>query len=76
MVLGITLDNANLLRPALLEAASSAEVAQVAHDKDNYGQRYVLDCEVVRPAGKTKVRSNWIILNGEDFSRLTSCYVL
>ena len=73
MVLGITLDNANLLRPALLEAASSAEVA---HDKDDYGQRYVLDCEVVGPAGKTKVRSNWIILNGEDFSRLTSCYVL
>jgi len=28
-----------LLRPALLEAASSAEVA---HDKDDNGQRYVL----------------------------------
>jgi hypothetical protein len=28
------------------------------------------------PAGQAKVRSGWIVRSGEDFARLTSCYVL
>ena len=73
-VLGITQDNAGLLRLALLGAAYSEEVTE--GDKDDYGQRYVLDCEVAGPAGKATVRSSWIVLSAEDFPRLTSCYVL
>jgi hypothetical protein len=72
--LGITQDNAGELRRALLEAAFSAEATE--GDKDEYGQRYVLDCEIAGPAGSAMVRSSWIILSEEDFPRLTSCYVL
>ena len=72
--LGITQHNAGVLRRALLEAASSAEVTE--GDKDDYGQRYLLDCEVAGPAGNATVRGSWIVLGGEDFPRLTSCYVL
>ena len=74
VALGITQGNADLLRRALLEAASSTQVTE--GDKDDYGQRYVLDCEVVGPAGKATVRSSWIVLTREDFPRLTSCHVL
>ena len=73
-VLGITRDNADLLRQALLAAASAAAVTE--GDKDDYGQRYVLDCGVAGPGGTATVRSSWIVLTGEDFPRLTSCYVL
>ena len=72
--LGITRENAGVLRQALLEAAVSAEAT--LGDKDDYGQRYVLDFEVAGPAGKGTVRSRWIVLSGEEFPRLTSCYVL
>ena len=72
--LGIRQEDTGLLRQALLEAAAAAEV--VLGDKDDFGQRYVLDCEVAGPAGKATVRSSWIVLRGEDFPRLTSCYVL
>jgi hypothetical protein len=62
-VLGITQDNPGVLRRALLEAASSAEVKKA--DKDDYGQRDVLGCEVAGPAGNAMVRSIWIVLRGE-----------
>jgi len=73
-VLGIRQEDAGFLRQVLLEAAVAAEVT--LGDKDDYGQRYVLDCEIVGPAGKAAVRSSWIVLHGQDFPRLTSCYVL
>ena len=41
-----------------------------------YGQLYVLDFPVQGPRGEAMVRSGWIIRQGEDFPRLTSCYVL
>ncbi len=72
--LGITQENAGLLRQALLEAAASAEAT--LGDKDDYGQRYMLNCEIAGPAGKGTVRSSWIVLHGQDFPRLTSCFVL
>jgi hypothetical protein len=73
-VLGITRDEADILRQALLAAASTAEAAE--GDKDDYGQRYVLDSEIAGPRGTATVRASWIVLTGEDFPRLTSCFVL
>jgi hypothetical protein len=70
-VLGITRDEADILRQALLTAASTVEATE--GDKDDYGQRYVLDCE---PGGTGTVRASWIVLTDEDFPRLTSCFVL
>jgi hypothetical protein len=72
--LGLTAPDADVLRHALLEAAVKYE-AELA-DQDDYGQRYVLDFPMKGPAGEAAVRSNWIVLTGEDFPRLTSCYVL
>ncbi len=73
-VLGLTTSYAEELRDALLEAGRTGEAT--AGDQDEYGQRYVVDFTMNGPAGKARVRSSWIIRTGEDFPRLTSCYVL
>lgn len=72
--LGLTADQAEALQDALLEAARTAEAS--ATDRDDYGQLYVVDFTMERPAGQAQVRSSWIVRTGEDFPRLTSRYVL
>src|SRR6266849_3244637 len=72
--LGLTVDHAEELRSALLEAARWEEAT--AMDQDEYGQRFVVDFKMNGPAGEGRVRSSWIVRAGEDFPRLTSCYVL
>lgn len=71
--LGISLEQADLLQKALLEAAATAEAT--ATDQDSYGQRYVVDFIMKGPDGTATIRSSWIVRTGEDFPRLTSCYV-
>ena len=44
-------------------------------EKDDCGQRYVIDLQVERPSGHATVRSAWIVLADEDFPRFVSCYV-
>ncbi len=73
-VLGLTAADADVLRQALLGAAREGQALE--SDRDNYGQRYVVDLEMSGPRGRASVQSSWIILHGEDFPRLTSCYVL
>jgi hypothetical protein len=72
--LGLTEDDADVLREALLSAAAQSDARQ--GEKDDYGQRYLLDFQMSGPAGEAVVRSIWIVLKGEDVPRLTSCYVL
>ena len=72
--LGLTAKNAELLRDALLIAAQTSETTPT--EKIEYGQLYVLDFLMNGPAGKAIVRSGWIVRTGEDFPRLTSCYVI
>jgi hypothetical protein len=72
-VLGLTAADADVLRQALLKAALEGEALE--GEGDDYGQRYVVDLEVQGPRGRAMVRSSWIVLHGEDFPRLTSCYV-
>lgn len=72
--LGLTEGDAAELQHALLEAAQIEEV--VSGEQDSYGQRYVLDFPLSTAAGRAVVRSSWIVRQGEDFPRLTSCYVL
>jgi hypothetical protein len=72
--LGISADQADLLRDGLLQSARTEEATPT--DQDEFGQRYVVDFDMNGPAGKARVRSAWIIRTGEDFPRLTSCYVL
>lgn len=43
---------------------------------DNYGQRYVIDFELVGPRAKSMIRSAWIIRSNEAVPRLVTCYIL
>lgn len=72
--LGLTAQHAGDLRNALVEAARAEEAT--ATDQDEYGQRYTVDFTMNGPAGTARIRSSWIVRAGEDFPRLTSCYVL
>jgi Domain of unknown function (DUF6883) len=72
--LGLTAADADVLRQALLKAAIESEVT--AGERDDFGQRYVLDFELTGPKGKATVRSSWIILSGQAFPRLISCYIV
>ena len=72
--LGITSDDAEILRQTLLDAA--VEKSATLGEQDDYGQRYVLDFRMTGPRGSATVRSRWIILTGEKVPRLVTCYVL
>jgi hypothetical protein len=72
--LGLTGEHVEDLRNALLAAAINNDATPV--ERDEYGRRYVVDFMANGPAGQAKIRSSWIIRRGEDFPRLTSCYVL
>jgi hypothetical protein len=72
--LGLTREHAEDLRKALLEVALTNNASPLLHDE--YGKRYVVDFKATGPSGEAEVRSSWIIRRGENFPRLTSCYVL
>jgi len=72
--LGIAAEHADILRHALLEAALHSEATR--SERDDYGERYVLDFEMDGPSGRALVRSLWIVRTGEDIPRLSSCFVL
>jgi hypothetical protein len=72
--IGIREADAEELRTALLAAAGEADaelgVANV------YGQRYIVDFDLVRQGSVVRIRSTWIVRIGDNLPRLTSCYVL
>lgn len=72
--LGLTADDAEYLRDALLEAVQVYEATLI--QATEFGQLYVLDFPLVGRNGQEEtVRSGWIVRYGEEFPRLTSCYV-
>jgi hypothetical protein len=72
--LGITADDADELKQAILSAVITEEATPT--ERDEYGQRFVVDFSMKRQEKEAVVRSSWIIRSGEDDPRLTSCYVL
>jgi hypothetical protein len=72
--LGLTADRAEDLRAAVLAAVRAREASAVKQDM--HGQHYVVDFPMTTPVGRALVPSSWIVRDGEDFPRLTSCYVL
>lgn len=73
-VLGITADDAEELRQALLSAARLLDA--IPTERDEYGQRFVLDFPLEWHGRRAIIRSSWIVRSGEESVRLTSCYVL
>jgi hypothetical protein len=71
---GIGQADVGVLRKALFAAATSAEALPGAASP--YGQRYIVDFDLVRQAKTVRVRSMWIVRVGEDLPRLTSCFAL
>lgn len=72
--LGFTAEDAPELQHLLLNAAREKEAVFLG--ADDYGQRYTIDLTVSTIRGTASVRSLWIVRVGENFPRLTSCYVL
>jgi hypothetical protein len=71
--LGITSEDAEVLRQRLLDGA--AEEDATLGEQDDYGQRYVLDFVMTGPGGSATVRSVWIVLANQSAPRLLTCYV-
>jgi hypothetical protein len=71
--LGFDQSHAIELRTILLRVALERDAR--LGEKDSFGQRYLIDFPLSGRAGEVFVRSAWIILNGEDVPRLTSCYI-
>jgi hypothetical protein len=72
--LRITAEDAEELRQAILSAALVENATQT--EKDEYGQRYIVDFTMARQGMQAEIRATWIIRSGENYPRLTSCYVL
>jgi len=73
-VLGISANDAEFLRQAILQAAIEQDATQT--EIDEYGVRFILDFELFANEHRAFVRTGWIIRKNEAFPRLTTCYVL
>jgi hypothetical protein len=74
-VLGITLANAEVLRDALKAVATNSDEATASGD-NGYGDCYVLHLRLSTTKGAATLVSGWIVKHGEDFPRLTTCYII
>ncbi|MBM4427272.1 MAG: hypothetical protein FJ031_08545 [Chloroflexi bacterium] len=72
--LGITSEHAEDLRGLILQAIQREEAE--LDERDEYGQRYIVDVRIRYSGNEATVRTTWIIRSSENNPRLTSCYVL
>jgi hypothetical protein len=73
-VFDIHQEDSEILAKALLMAAREAEARP--GEANQYGQRYVVDFELVHHGRTANIRSLWIVRRDENVPRLTTCYVL
>lgn len=71
--LGLGAANAAELRDQIL--AEVRTTSAVEGLEDHYGKRFSVDVRVRHGERTALVRTGWIIRAGEDFPRLTSCFV-
>lgn len=72
--LGMTADDADVLRQILLEAVINHEAKPGRID--DFGRRYSIDFTVEWQDRRATLRSGWIIEHNSDIPRLTTCYPL
>jgi hypothetical protein len=70
--LGLTQKDAAWLRERLRDAVFQ-EATPAGRNK--FGELYMIDCVIETQVGAATVRSGWIVLDKEDFPRLTTCFV-
>ncbi len=68
-VLGLTTNDAKLLRAKLKEIVSEVDSSFLS--EDDFGKRYIVDFN----KKKASIRSIWIIKSDEDFPRFVTCYI-
>ena len=73
--LGITLANRDVLREAILSAATDSDEAE-ARGTNGHGHVFVIRFALSTEKGRATVLTAWIILHGEDIPRLTTCYIV
>lgn len=73
-ILGMTADDAEELRQILLTVVQTDQ-ARLGR-QDEFGQRYTLDFTLEWQNRSAIVRSGWIIEDGSETPRLTTCYPL
>jgi hypothetical protein len=74
-ILGVTLANQEILSQAILAAAANSNQAEARGDS-GHGEVYVLRLPVETAKGKAVLLTAWIVRHGEDFPRLTTCYIV
>jgi len=74
--LGIAAADAMFLSEELSKAAKNGTDTPQPTVRDRYGQRYLLDFDIVTSAGSARIRSLWIVRTGENLLRFVTCYVL
>ncbi|HST54240.1 MAG TPA: hypothetical protein VLJ61_19695 [Pyrinomonadaceae bacterium] len=71
-------NDAERLLKLIMEAILTGEATE--QQPTSYGRRFIVDFQVTREEKfvvmSTPIRTAWIIRNGEDFPRLTSCFIL
>jgi hypothetical protein len=72
--LGLTASDADELRTALLEAATTGEA--IPGLTDDFGTRYTIDFEIVRSDKRARIRSAWIVDRRDGVPRMTTCFCL
>jgi hypothetical protein len=72
-VLNLKSDDAELLKQFILEGIRRFP----AHPKkeDQWGQRYTVEFPLSYNEREVIIKTGWIVKVGEDFPRLTSCYI-
>ena len=73
--LGISLENADVLRRAVLEAVNNSDQVEPRGD-NGFGEVFVLRFPMETTIGSAVVLTVWIVRYGEDFPRLTNCYIV
>lgn len=71
--LGLTAEDAEELRAAVLESAKTGNA--VTGTTDEFGTRYTIDFEIVRLTKRARIHGVWMIRRLDSIPRLTSCYV-
>jgi hypothetical protein len=71
--LGLTSAEAEFLRQGLLAAAKIGLDRLRPSLADEFGHRFVLDFVITTKVGQGTIRSAWIVLNGQDVLKLSTC---
>ncbi len=71
--LGITRADAEWLRQRILDAVRNGEARPGRLSP--FGQTYTVEVVMTRGKMSATILTSWIVENGTDFPRLTSCYV-